>query len=78
MSVHDIIDDFNIILDDPNDKYLLDQVQDGYLSWISLTWPSNWHSNRLILKILATSANLNDILDELDTILDDPYDRYLS
>ena len=44
MVVYDISDDFNIILDDPNDKYLLDQVQDGYLSWISLTWPSNWHS----------------------------------
>ena len=34
--------------------------------------------DRLLLKILATSANLNDILDELDTILDDPYDRFLS
>ena len=34
--------------------------------------------NNLILKILAISANLNDILDELDTILDNPYDRYLS
>ena len=34
--------------------------------------------NRLMLKILGISANLNDILDELDTILDDPYDRYLS
>ena len=33
--------------------------------------------NRLMLKILAISANLNDILDELDTILDDPYARYL-
>jgi hypothetical protein len=31
--------------------------------------------NNLILKILAISANLNDILDELDTILDNPYDR---
>ena len=29
--------------------------------------------NNLILKILAISANLNDILDELGTILDDPY-----
>ena len=69
--------DFNIILDDPNDKYLLDQVQDGYLSWISLTWPlafKNW----LILKILGVSVNLNDILDELGTILDDPYAMYLS
>ena len=36
--------------------------------------PSNWH----ILKILGISAKLNDILDKLDTILDDPYDRYLS
>ena len=34
--------------------------------------------NRLMLKILGISANLNDILDELGTILDDPYDRYLS
>ena len=34
--------------------------------------------NRLILKILGISATLNDILDDLDTILDDPYDRYLS
>ena len=34
--------------------------------------------NNLILKILAISANLNDILDELDTILDNPYDRHLS
>ena len=34
-------DDLNINLDDPNDKYLLDQVQDGSLSWIILTWPSN-------------------------------------
>ena len=41
MVVYDIIDDFNIIIDDPNDKYLLDQVQDGYMSWNSLTWPSN-------------------------------------
>ena len=79
MSVHDIIDDFNIILDDPNDKYLLDQIQDGYLSWISLTWPSKLAvKNRLMLKILGVSANLNDILDDLDTILDEPYDRYLS
>ena len=30
-----------------------------------------------MLKILGISANLNDIIDELDTILDDPYDRYL-
>ena len=30
------------------------------------------------MKILAKFANLNDILDELGTILDDPYDRYLS
>ena len=29
-AVLDIIDEFNIILDDPNDKYLLDQ--DGYFS----------------------------------------------
>ena len=34
--------------------------------------------NRLMLKILGVSSNLNDILDELDTILDEPYDRYLS
>ena len=34
--------------------------------------------NNLILKILAISANLNDILDELDTILDDSNDRYFS
>ena len=34
----------NDILNDPNDKYLLDQVQDGYWSWISLTGPSNWYS----------------------------------
>ena len=34
--------------------------------------------NRLMLKILGTSDDLNDILDELDTILDDPYARYLS
>ena len=34
------------ILDDPNDKYLLDPVQNGYFSWISLTWPSYCHSNR--------------------------------
>ena len=34
--------------------------------------------NRLMLKILGVFANLNDILDELDTILDEPYDRYLS
>ena len=34
--------------------------------------------NRLKLKILGTSDDLNDILDELDTILDDPYARYLS
>ena len=34
--------------------------------------------NRLMLKILGTSDDLNDILDELDTILDDLYDRYLS
>ena len=34
--------------------------------------------NMLMLKILGNSDNLNDILDELDTILDDPYDRYLS
>ena len=34
--------------------------------------------NRLILKILCISNDLNNILDELDTILDDPYDRYLS
>ena len=78
-TVNDIIDDFNIILDDPNDKYLLDQIQDGYLSWISLTWPSKLAvKNRLMLKILGVSANLNDILDDLDTILDEPYDRYLS
>ena len=71
------MDDFNIILDDPNDKHLLDQ--DGYLSWISLTWPSKLaFKNRQMLKILGISANLNDILDELDTILDDPYARYLS
>ena len=31
--------------------------------------------NRRILKILGISANLNDILDKLDTILDDPYDK---
>ena len=31
-----------------------------------------------MLKILGVSANLNDILDDLDTILDEPYDRYLS
>ena len=31
-----------------------------------------------MLKILAISDNINDILDEVDTILDDPYDRYLS
>ena len=75
----DIMDDFNIILDDPNDKYLLDQVQDGYLSWISLTSAIKLaFKNRRILKILGISANLNDILDKLDTILDDPYDRYLS
>ena len=29
--------------------------------------------NWLILKILGVSANINDILDELGTILDDPY-----
>ena len=34
--------------------------------------------NRLMSQILGISANLNDILDELDTILDDPYDRYMS
>ena len=35
--------------------------------------------NRLILlKILGISVNLNNILDELDTIMDDPYDRFLS
>ena len=62
----------SLILEDVNDKYLLDQVQDGSLSWISLTWPSTWLSK------VGISANLNDILDELDTILDDPYDRYLS
>ena len=73
------MDDFNIILDDPNDKYLLDQVQDGYLSWISLTSAIKLaFKNRRILKILGISAKLNDILDKLDTILDDPYDRYLS
>ena len=33
---------------------------------------------RLMLKISAISNDLNNILDELDTILDDPYDRYLS
>ena len=56
---------------------MLDQVQDGYLSWpcmdqsdlaIKLAF-----KNRLMLKILGISANINDILDELDTILDDPY-----
>ena len=31
-----------------------------------------------MLKILGTSDDINDILDELDTILDDPYARYLS
>ena len=31
-----------------------------------------------MLKILGVSDDLNDILDELDTILDDPYARYLS
>ena len=78
------------ILDDPNDKYLLDQVQNGYLSWISLTWPSNQYSkimfretkgtysSLLMLKFLGISTNINDILDELDTILDDPYYLYLS
>ena len=30
-----------------------------------------------MLEILGISANLNDILDELDTILDDLYARYL-
>ena len=30
--------------------------------------------NRLMLKTLSICNNLNDILDELDTILDDPYD----
>ena len=34
--------------------------------------------NRQMLKILGISANLKDILDELGTILDDPYDMYLS
>ena len=34
--------------------------------------------NSLMLKILAISAKLNDILDELDPILDDPYDSYLT
>ena len=34
--------------------------------------------DRQMLTVLGISANLNDILDELDTILDDPYDRYLS
>ena len=29
--------------------------------------------NRQMLKIVGISANLNDILDELGTILDDPY-----
>ena len=33
---------------------------------------------RLMLKISAISNDLNNILDELHTILDDPYDRYLS
>ena len=28
--------------------------------------------NRLMLKILGVSDDLDDILDELDTILDDP------
>ena len=32
--------------------------------------------NRLILKIQGISANLNDILEELDAILDDPYARF--
>ena len=43
-SVYDINDDFNVILEDSNDKHLRDQDQNGYLSWFSLTWPSNWHS----------------------------------
>ena len=34
--------------------------------------------NRQMLKILGISANLRDNLDELGTILDDPYARYLS
>ena len=63
-----------IIFDDPNHKYLLDQVQDGYLScwvWLGI-------QNKLMLKIIGISDDLTDILDELDTSLDDPYDRYLS
>ena len=31
-----------------------------------------------MLKIIGISDDLTDILDELDIILDDPYDRYLS
>ena len=73
-----IMEDLNVILDDPNEKYLFDQVQDGNM-YCSL-WPNHQIGiqKRLMLKISAISNDLNNILDELDTILDDPYDRYLS
>ena len=34
--------------------------------------------SRLMLKVLGIFDEVNDILDELDTILDDPYARCLS
>ena len=68
--------------------HIQDHAQDKYL--ICSSWPSMTSiiqsdlvikfalKNRLMLKILGISNDLNDILDELDTILDDPYARYLS
>ena len=72
------MEDLHAILDDPNEKYLFDQVQDGNM-YCSL-WPDHQIGiqKRLMLKISAISNDLNNILDELHTILDDPYDRYLS
>ena len=66
--------------------HIQDHAQDKYLicsSWPSMTPMSELaiklaFKNRLKLKILGTSDDLNDILDEPDTILDDPYARYLS
>ena len=40
--------------------------------------PKGTYCSVLILKFLGISANLNDILDELGTIQDDPYYLYLS